>query len=656
MGDDIGHNRHETNRVQEHSVVYRSDQQFIIDALRGPDEVRTALEHGGGRRRIAEACCNAGVYQEIALRVLMEESDLGTVRDYLTSPAAGMEGRSQAVRTADTWLLGGGDADIGFRVLADALRPVWRGYQRYPLESDMALFKDADSIGSVEEMADVWDWVLMIAEREKYVPATHILDVLGQWIDAGPTGGTGEIDSATVAGMRRIAKRAAVRLRNIFWDRPVALRHLYGLAIQIGVDCSRRQDWFSSLFPRWDNKWLYSDDDALFRIAEELARQPPAAVAKALALIVSEGIEDSAWGPIEMKPDGARRLAREIAARDKRPERMLVEMERHSADPVLLQCFLDRAADLRRPGWEVAIERLIGNGVAVDAAIRAALVYPAREELKRLAIRESAPWRTMVRDLVARGEVDQITIGLLFDAPCPAIAQAAALALAAAMIAERIDDLPLRLRARWREIIVGCSAARIDSWILAQIFERDNTICSDWVRAWFKRTKHTYESVDEAVLWSILSLDKDTRTALIWDVPRWSSATGSLRNVVLRLLDDNMTAAGALLDRPECQRLHGLILQVSIGPQWIERALMAMDHGLQPERIALMYQPAIRIDSRIADWQATLDAFASLLSTPDQSDAERGRSIVEAMIKRCEMMIDDARNSEKRRQGWQRRQ
>ena len=688
-------------------LVDWTDERVVAAYARlGPDELRTALYRAPiHRRHIAETAYAAGVDQELALRVLLElATDAGSaaplriVADYLASPRERMEARRLAVRAADAWLRDGGDAHAGYRVLAHAVNPEWSERSIDPkFGKDMTTIQAVPSPDTVDEMKDLWDSILVIAERDQDIPVTVVLDALRPWVHPGSIGRRSGPDNETAAAMRRVAVRVIRRLADIFRERPGVLYRLQKDAERgdLLVDV-RAPDWFASLFPEWEN---VEEGEVFVQRAEEIAGRPAAEVAGMLMLIDREarlaGIEERG----EMMPRGARRLARELAVRDDRPEEMLAELERRGADTGLLGQFLDRAAELQRPGWEEAVERLLGSDATAGAAIRTALVRPAGERLKRLAIGRAAPWLGLIEALVLRDEIDDATLALLFGAPDPRVAREAALTLGAAneVRAGRIGRLASSLIEHWKEIVAsvppdgdGASGA----WRLARVLEADHALCANWLRTQFAslRDQESREQhfIDSEVALVIEGLPSDVRTELIADVPSGVSPF-LLERYVLSLLAGNIKATKALFGRADLSAVHRIALQripSENPPQppvplqgapslrddpprpptsqvrdqdatatqgiarpanktWMERALLAMDHGWTPERIV----SALQTDSWWGDesehWQGMIAMFESLRPAPGQPDASRRDRIVAAGIAYFGKPHDRAKRAER---------
>ena len=670
------------DRKRLQKLVHWGDGRVVEEyALLGPSELRTALERAPAHRtHIAGAAFASDVDRGYALRVLMEQAEgdgraehgapdhpLRIVEEYLAHPETRPGTRRLAAGVADGWLRDGGDAHVGIRVLMHAVNPAWVEHSIDPgVGTTVRVRRGLASPATIEELGGLWGSILAVTEREAGVnpdlPVGVILDGLRRWADPGSIGGPAVPHAETAATMRRVAGRVAGRLADIFAERPGVLHSLREYAERGGIDVRIDvPDWFAELFPGQEVLLENGGREAFARQAEELAARPDAEVAEHLMFLEREA---RLAGLAE--PGGARLLAGEIAARDERPEEMLEELDRRGADSGLLGWFLDRAAELRRPGWETAAERLIEREATSEMAASVALVRPAGTGLKRLAIRRAAP--RLIKSLVGADAIDHATLTLLFEEPDSVVARTAALALGRAdtlgdaRSRQRLAGLPSRLRDRWRKIVVGSPPEGvIGRWdgSLARILERDRDLCAEWVRAWFGRLREhgseAYEPAGIEIERAVGGLPADVRAELIADVP-----AEALSGVIRSLVSGDVAAAEALFARPDLERLHYCALASGpedLGEAWMERALLAMGRGWEPERIveSLLYGVQ-RLDSDESEhWRRYAEAFERLHPAPERPEADRRKRIADAGIARFGKLRDDAARSERDERVYSRR-
>ena len=473
-------------------IDWRDERSAVEYAVLGPGELREALERAPGawagaasaelglgareadewaaerRTAIAGAAYRLGVDAEYALRVLMETAvvcesldtgiadPLDVVRRRLASFGAGLDERRAAIGVASQWLRDSGDAHAGVRVLTHAVQPELSDASTDPgLGRTLTLRSAVVPLSWIEPLSEFWDAILGAAEHRPDIPIEPLAAALGPW--ARPEilprrsrpGERRALPEAAARAMRAAAARAIGRLAGIFRERPGALHRLSVLARQGEIDIRidlpedfaalyRVRDPFDSIgsVAEWedrDRRW----SEAVGRVADTFAERPIAEAAARLVFLAREADEAGI-----RSPPGAQRLAQALAEQAAEPEALLDALIEAGAGAELLAAPLDRVAEHRRPGWEAMIGRVLGDEATAAAAIGVALLRPVGERLKRLAIREAAPWPGLVRDLVGRGEVDRATLGLLFEAPDPAIARTAALQLGTPPSAERLAGLP----------------------------------------------------------------------------------------------------------------------------------------------------------------------------------------------------------------------
>ena len=270
-------------------------------------------------------------------------------------------------------------------------------------------------------------------------------------------------------------------------------------------------------------------------------------------------------------------MAQLLAESSDEPEVLLVALEEREAAPDVLLPFLDRAAELQRPGWEASLKRLLSSDSASWVAIRVALTQPCEVRLKRLAIEQAGHWLRLIDTLVLVGQIDHPTLALLFDAPAPSVRRQAAVTIGSAQSGRQLEGLPRCLFLRWREVIENSPAD--DAYWLSRILDRDDDLCADWLRAWFKRhAQGEYDLLPQEVAAVIADLPVEARITLIGDVPAGAPLT-LVQEAVRSLVAEDLDVMVALFDRPELEWLHSVALYGGPSEAWMDRALLALDRG-----------------------------------------------------------------------------
>lgn len=680
-------------------IDWRNEQAAVEYALLGSGELREALEQApeawakaasdmwgldareaaewdaDRRTAIAGAAYRLGVDPEYALRVLMEtaamiesadviiagNAPLDVVRQHLARLdhiEARLGERRTAAEVASRWLQDGKDAYVGVRVLTYAVQLELSDASADPgLGRTLTLSRATVPPSWIEPLSDIWDAIRAAAGLRPDVPVGPLVEALEPW--ARPEilprrsrpGERRAMPEEAATTMRATAARAIGRLAGIFRERPGALHRLRVLArrqeIAVRIDLP---DDFAALYPVRDpinsvaegeeseRRWI----EAVGRVADTLAERPIHEAAERLVFLAREADEAGiGW------PPGARRLAQALAERTEEPEALLDALIGAGADVSLIEAPLDRVAELKRPGWEAALERLLGDGEAAPAAIRVALARPVGERLKWLASEACAARPGLIKLWLPRSHVDHETIAVLLDGP-DRVALETALTYGS-LVHLRPEEPPASLRARWREVVVNVPVDERNTEevrTLNEILERDSGLCVDWLRA---RLRQADNDIPRDTGAAVGALSPEDRAALIADIPTEAAAgvARTMRYAVERLVSGDLDPARALLERSDLEGAHAAALTGDPDEGWMERALLAVDRGWSPERIAsttLLYRPR---DSHSAYWKAMVRRCEELIPASDSRDAARRKRIAEALVAISEEQRDDARRRER---------
>ena len=390
--------------------------------------------------------------------------------------------------------------------------------------------------------------------------------------------------------------------------------------------------------------WQARADDRVRVMAEELAGRSNAEIAGLLA----DADAEAAMAGVTY-PRQTFLLAQVLAENTEEPEGLFATLAERRSSPDLLLPFLERAAELRRPGWEALVEQELANPDTAGVAVRVALAHPCEERLKRIAIEQAVNWPSVVDQLLIRDEVDHATLALLFDAPDRSLRRSAAVTLGTFMRRRRLEELPHHLREQWRQVIVESPS---DIMMFADILKSDDELCAHWLRALFGRASdpYYYEFLSPDVVAAIAGLPADLRAALIDDIPEGAS-TWMLQEAAGHLVSDDCVVMAALFARADLDSLHGAALREGPSEAWMNRALLALDHGWEPERIVpslLSFGPTW-VDGEHTVWEQKIDDLESLRPEDDAPDAERRELIIAAGIAILEQMRDEAVKRGRRR-------
>ena len=327
-----------------------------------------------------------------------------------------------------------------------AVRPEMRDTSTDPgLGNTMTLIKGAVPLPWIEDLGRMWDEILDFVKRHPDLPPAPLLSGLEPWVCADTMIGFSRGLSEEIAGaIRSVAAALLERLSVIYAGRPGVLWCLAedaGVPVEIDIP-----EDFLALFPkRWGGPeedgdhedWDRRASEAVALLAERLRGRSNEEIA---ALIVEVEAEAAAAGITYLRQTP--RLARILAENMEEPEGLFAALTQRKASPDLLLPFLDRAAELRRPGWESLIEGHLGQADTSGAAVRVALKHRCEDHLKRRAVEHAAAWPATIQDLILRDEIDQATLALLFEASDVSVQRHVAVTLGAWTTGERLAALP----------------------------------------------------------------------------------------------------------------------------------------------------------------------------------------------------------------------
>ena len=183
--------------------------------------------------------------------------------------------------------------------------------------------------------------------------------------------------------------------------------------------------------------------------------------------------------------------------------------------------------------------------------------------------------------LIIRNELDEVTLELLLTAPDQELAWRVALALWGWRHRDSLEGLRDDLRQLSRDLIVNHPA---EDQLYQSVFEQEPEVLVDWTRAWWERLRTgSLEFLPMHVDDLVAGLSIETRLDLIADIP---ADLPSDHRLVTQLVSHDLEVAKALFDREDLEHLHGAALSGDPDAAWMESALLALDKGWSPERVA----------------------------------------------------------------------
>ncbi len=637
-----------------------SDERFASHfAVLGPSELRIALKRAPAHlTAIAKEAYRRGVAREHALWTLMEfanpdpraelwgsETPLNSIKLLLHRHEGSIEDRRLAIRLADRWLQEGRDANVVLTVLSHVMQPEKSGTSYKPGSADvMTLSAAVLPKPEAEDRAGMWDSVLDLIEREHPSSFGTVFAMVQPWVFPG-TLAMGRGPSPDVAGtMHAAAKRVVRCLITTYANNWVAMHRLRPLANECGLEVSVPEP-FATMFPvePWTGSgdykaWEQDVIRAARNLAEDLSEQPIGVVAKLIATADSDARQAGITYP-RLTP----KLVEHLASASGDPHALLLALEECGAAADLLTEVLNCLADRQLPDLESAIVRLLGQRSTVPAAVAVALTRPVSRQVKEQALAQLNPRSFDFDGAIIRNELDHPTLELLLAAPDEEVAWRVAIALWGWRHREAIDGLPEELLQRSRDLVVKHPA---DDQLYHSLFEQHPDVLVDSIRAWWERLRTgSLEFWPIEVEDLIAGLSIETRLDLIADIP---ADLLSDHRLVTQLVSHDLEVAKALFDREDLEHLHGAALSGDPDAAWMESALLALDKGWSPERVAFETSMDVAFSGEAsANWQNRVDAFESLRVSGPNQEPDRER-IVAAGIALYEQKRDEDLQRERR--------
>ena len=556
---------------------------------------------------------------------------LRVISDHIAASDRPVEIREIAVEGIDSWLRAGGDVGVGIRALAHVVRPQVRRTSEDPgLGNTLTLTASLLPPEVVTALDPLWDRVLEVVEREKDGPIGPLIAELHSWVypQSLSFGASFEAAERTILG---VIPRVIQRLAALLVAHPGALRQLRSYGAEFDLDIAIPPE-FESLFPEdWRGSdtnggyedWARSADEAVVALAAEAKMR---SLHEQVELLQGSDAEATAAGI--SYPRFTPRLAQLLAESSTEPLTWVDALVRREAPSDLLLPFLQRSVEADAQGWQEVLLELLEDESYSWATSQIVLTLPVGEELRSKGIaRLTARHQSLIQWLLARGEVDAETVERLLDAPDPIVARDSAVAIAHTRGEVQVSDLSEGGQARWREVILGSPA---DEFWYSEILKRDPDLFAEWLRTWFTRLER--DSTDHWLLPHTLveeigGLPLRAREALIDKIPP-EAPSFPLQDVITELVGADLSPAEALLDRDDLDELHWVCLRRGPSEAWMERAMLALDRGWEPERIvsATRFAENFWWGEESHHWQAAVDAFSEL----EFRDDSRRREIIHA--------------------------
>ena len=299
-----------------------------------------------------------------------------------------------------------------------------------------------------------------------------------------------------------------------------------------------------------------------------------------------------------------------------------------------IEPFLMKAAAIDEQGWQKLAVNCLENPLYVPAALNVILRHPNPEEdlLSRVEALQPS-YSKIIETMCLRNEVPLPTVLHLLRSGNTEFAQSAAYG---EWFADPKRNIRPELYDDWRKVII---ADESDNYWLRDILKSNQDVAFEWiVRILNKQPKNLYR-YDNLISAVSESLNEEQKHHVLDRIE--PNNFGAL--IVQIFTRDSIELYDHLLSIQNLKQIHLYPLIFETKKRWVEKAILAINHGYAPEDLAeAVYGVGAKGVTWFGNWSAKekeyLDFFEELTFQPDQriqSVGEIGKSKANNRLQRA---------------------
>lgn len=487
--------------------------------------------------------------------------------------------RELLVEMVDAWLSGGGDCDVGVRVLRMAMSPAFNDYIADPGSGKRVTFRRGLLLSDeLSRLKELWPRVVELVERLEDAPWRYLFEVVHGWAYPGLHTG-GNLPEELSEDLRAFAERMLADVVRVCHGHPGVLHKAAEYARELGWDLEITPDpEFETLFPveelRADN-WRTIQKQQISAV-----RELAAIWGDRTLLEVSERVarlEAAAEDVNKTYPRHTPVLCEEIAARAEHPLEWLRALLDNGVRPDLVIPFLSKAASSGEEGWEDVACECLGNSSLEFATISVVLTTPdSPSGLLANVSEQLGRFVNVVKIYCMRGQVPEGTLARLLRHEDPKVAGSAA---AGEWYADPRGDVRGSLELDWRAAMLR---APTDQHLVSEILQSDPTLAHDWLLRRVSEERLLGDvDLEPTVEGALSPLDREQKLSVLRAI-----RSGSMyHSLAVAIVGDDLELYGEFLN-DELTEVHVWPLVSTPTGSWPDKAVLALNAGFSAADVA----------------------------------------------------------------------